>query len=221
MWCIPEITPEFIEQMEGLLTLYAKPHNPQEPIICFDEKPKQLLKDTCPIIPAKAGIPVKRDYIYRRNGTRNIFMAVEPKGGWRETTVTLRRTHQDFAREIKRIMELPRYCPARKIHLVCDNLNTHYEKSFIETFGQKESKPILDRLVFHYTPKHASWLNMAEIELSILSRQALGKRIPDDAALKERIAQWRRKRNQASVTIQWKFTRQDARKIFKYDRIQN
>lgn len=221
MWCIPKVDEMFIKRMEDVLTLYAKPYNPAEPVICFDEKSKQLLQDIRTRIHCKEGISAKRDYEYKRNGTRNIFIAVEPKGGYREAIITKRRTKKDFAHEIKRLAELPRYQQAKTIHLVLDNLNTHFEGSFIETFGKKESQYILDRLMFHYTPKHASWLNMAEIELSILSRQALSGRIPNVATLEGRTARWQEKRNRNSATIQWKFTKEDARKIFKYDKMGN
>lgn len=202
--------------MEDVLDLYAKPYDPNEPVLCFDEKSKQLLKDIRTRIPCKEGISAKRDYEYKRNGTKNIFIAVEPKGGYREATVTARRTTQDFAHEIERIVMLPRYLSAAKIHFVLDNLNTHFEPSLIKTFGQERAKELLGRIAFHHTPKHASWLNMAEIELSILSRQALGGRIPHAQVLTERIARWQETRNRMGAGIQWKFTKEDARKIFKY-----
>lgn len=221
MWCIPKVDEIFIKRMEDVLTLYAKPYNPAEPVICFDEKSKQLLKDIRTRIHCKEGVYAKRDYEYKRNGTRNIFIAIEPKGGYREAIVTKRRTKKDFAHEIKRLIELPRYQQAKVIHIVLDNLNTHFEGSFIETFSRKESQYILDRLVFHYTPKHASWLNMAEIELSILSGQALNGRIPTEDKLVERMARWQEKRNLRQATIKWQFSKEDARKIFKYSRVQN
>lgn len=223
MWCIPKVDEIFIKRMEDVLTLYAKPYNPAEPVICFDEKSKQLLRDIRTRICCQEGISAKRDYEYKCNGTRNIFIAVEPKGGYREATVTKRRTKKDFAHEIKRLTELPRYQQAKTIHLVLDNLNTHFKGSFIETFGIRKANPILKRIKFHYTPKHASWLNMAEIELSILSRQALTGRIPTEEKLVEQMTLWEEKRNLQQATIKWKFTKEDARKIFKYGygRVQN
>ena len=146
---------------------------------------------------------------------------MEPKGGWRDVAVTARRTRKDFAEEIKRIVELPRYRDAHVIHLVCDNLNTHCPTSLVEAFGVRQTVAIMRKLRFHYTPKHASWLNRAEIELSILSRQAIRGRVPNEAQLKERITRWREKRNQAGASIQWKFTKKDAQKMFKYDRTGN
>jgi hypothetical protein len=206
--------------MESLLSLYGKPYNPHEPILCFDEKSKELRGETHPLVHATEYAPRKRDYEYRRNGTANIFLAVEPKGGWRETTVTKRRTRTDFASEMRRIALLPRYRKARKLHIVLDNLNTHFESSFYEAFPHREAKRLLSRLRFHYTPKHASWLNMAEIELSVLSRQALTGRIPTRKRLGARVRQWQEKRNGERAMIQWKFTKRDARNVFKY-KVQN
>ena len=140
MWCIPKLTPEFIERMEDLLELYAKPCNLPEPVLCFDEKSKQLLRDTRPVKNTTEGKPRRRDYEYERNGPRNIFVTVEPKGGYRDVKVTMRRKKQDFAKEMRRIVDLPRYKDATTIHVVLDNLNTHFEKSFLETFGKKETK---------------------------------------------------------------------------------
>lgn len=216
MWCIPSLTPEFIKRMEHLLALYEKPYNPHEPVLCFDEKSKELRADRHPLILTTECMPRRRDYEYRRNGTANIFLVVEPKGGWRETNVTKRRAKKDFAREIKHIVQLPRYQDAATIHIVLDNLNTHYEKSLRETFPANEARSILRRVRFHYTPKHGSWLNMAEIELSILSRQTLTGRIPTSAELSKRIRQWQRERNKKRAMIHWKFTKKDAKKVFKY-----
>lgn len=216
MWCIPNVTPGFIEKMEDVLDLYARAYDRNEPVICFDEKSKQLLSDSRPMLPAKEGSAPRRDYEYVRGGTQNVFLAVEPKGGFRRVKVTNRRTKQDFAKEIARITRLPRYRRAQKIHIVCDNLNTHCERSLTETFADKV-KPVLERISFHHTPKHASWLNMAEIELSILSRQALKGRIGTKKLLKERIKNWQAKRNDDKAQIQWKFTKENARRIFKYE----
>jgi hypothetical protein len=206
--------------MEKLLALYGKPYNPEEPVICFDEKSKELHADTRPVIHAKEYRPRKRDYEYRRNGVANIFLAVEPKGGRREVRVTKRRTKSDFAGEIQRITMLPCYKTAKKIHLVLDNLNTHFASSFYETFPKQEARRLQKRIRFHYTPKHASWLNMAEIELSILSRQALSCRIPTRADMAKRLRRWQHRRNKVRAMIQWTFTKKDARKTFKY-KVQN
>jgi DDE superfamily endonuclease len=203
--------------MEDILDLYAKPYNPLQPVLCFDEKSKQLLQDTRPVKNTKEGKPRRRDYEYERNGTRNIFVTVEPKGGHREVTVTKQRKKPDFAAEMKRIIELPRYERATNIHIVLDNLNTHFEKSFTETFGEEETGRIMSRIQFHYTPKHASWLNMAEIEIGILSRQSIRGRIPTEEKLVEKAGLWQERRNGKQATINWKFTVKDARVKFKYE----
>lgn len=216
MWCIPNVTPEFVERMEEILGLYQKPYDPQEPVLCFDEKSKQLIKDTRSIQRAKEKRLMHRDYEYERNGTRNIFVTVEPKGGHRKVAVTNHRKKPDFAKEIKRIVGFPRYRTAKVIHIVLDNLNTHFEKSFTETFSTKEAERIMDRIQFHYTPKHASWLNMAEIEIGIFSRQSIKGRIGTEEQLKEHAKIWEKGRNQEHAMINWKFTTKDARKKFKY-----
>jgi hypothetical protein len=200
MWVLPKIDAAFIAAMEHVLALYALPYNPKEPLLCFDEKSIQLIEETRKVIETKAGKPRKRDYEYKRNGTRNIFLVVEPKAGWRSVKATARRTKHNFAKEIARIEGCARYTHAKKIHVVLDNLNTHGEHSLVETFGKKEAKRLMKRIVFHHTPKHASWLDMAEIELSILTRQALG-RIGTKAALRKRLSVWSRDRNRKKATI--------------------
>lgn len=213
---MPKITPEFLKNMEDVLNLYEKPYDSNEPVLCFDEKSKQLIADTRPVQAAKEGKPKRQDYEYKRNGTRNIFVTVEPKGGFREVAVTKRRTKSDFAKEIRRIVDLPRYAKALKIHFVLDNLNTHFEKSLIEAFEKEESERILSRIQFHHTPKHASWLNMAEIEIGILDRQSIKGRIATEAKMKTRIVAWSGARNEEGAKINWKFTVKDARVKFKY-----
>lgn len=218
MWCIPEITEEFKKKMEDVLDLYTKPYDPKNPVICFDEKSKQLIGNARKPIKAIMNKPKKIDYEYERNGTQNIFMAVEPKAGYRNVKITGRRTRKDFAEEIKRIINLERYEEADKIHIVLDNLNTHFEKSLYEAFSKMEAETILKRIEFHHTPKHASWLNMAEIELSILGRQCVNKRIPSKIMLARNISAWQKTRNEKQTKINWKFTKEDARNVFKYDR---
>ena len=212
MWCIPNLTDEFKKRMEDVIHLYQKPLNEKEPVVCFDEKSKQLLEDSRTgkgTIPGKIAI---RDYEYVRKGTANIFVAIEPKAGKRFTEVTKRRTKKDYAKFLKKLME--QYPHAELIHLVQDNLNTHSEKSFVITFGQKKAKQMMRRLKFHFTPKHASWLNMAEIEIVILSRQCLKRRIPANNALKREILAWEKRSNKAQRTITWKFTTEKAQKVF-------
>jgi hypothetical protein len=203
--------------MEDILALYEMPYNPCEPVICFDEKSIQLLKDKRPGMPTQPYKPRRKDYEYeyKRNGTRDLFVVVEPKRGYRNVTVTKRCTNQDFAREIHRLATI-QYKNAQCIHIVLDNLNTHFEKSLIETFGIQKTNALMRRIQFHYTPVHASWLNMAEIEVSILSRQCLSRRIPTEIELHTTIGAWQKRRNQQEVKIHWKFTRTDARKAFNY-----
>ncbi len=192
--------------MHDLLDLYAEPYDPKRPVLCFDEKNKQLLGQ--PKKPLRGKV-TREDYNYKRNGTRNIFMAVEPKGGRRCTEVTKQRKKSDFACFIKRLGD-ERYPDADIIRLVMDNLNTHDTSSFYETFPRKEAKRILNRLEFHYTPKHASWLNMAEIEIGVMDRQCLKGRIPNETVLKRQIALWQRRRNYDRVGIRWTFTKEKA-----------
>jgi len=213
MWCIGEMTPEYVERMHNLLDLYAEPYNPKKPMVCLDEKSKQLLGHTKEPLRGKI---VREDYHYRRNGTRNIFLAVEPKGGKRYTEVTKRRTKQDFARFVRRLVD-EFYPEAETIRLVMDNLNTHNKSSFYETFSKKEAERVLKKLEFHYTPKHASWLNMAEIEIGVMDRQCLNRRIPDEAALKRQVAVWQGLRNYKKAKIKWTFTKEKAdEKMSKY-----
>jgi hypothetical protein len=209
MWCIGRITAEYRERMYDLLGLYAQPYDAEEPVVCLDEKSKQLLKQTrCPIA-AAAGQIAKEDYEYKRAGTRNLFVAVEPKAGHRRVEVTGRRTKSDFVAFVQHLA-LKTYSQARKIHLVLDNLNTHFRASFEDIMGLEAAAVFLSRLEFHYTPKHASWLNMAEIEIGILDRQCTGRRIGDEMRLRSEVLAWEQQRNQERRRIDWKFTRQDA-----------
>jgi len=202
--------------MEGVLALYARPYDPREPVLCFDEKSKELRQETRKVQRTKHGTPRRRDYEYKRNGTANIFLTVEPKGGYRTTRVTKRRTRPDFARELRRIVALSCYQKARKLHIVLDNLNTHTEQSLIGTFGEEETARIMRKVEFHHTPKHASWLNMAEIEIGVMTRQAIKGRIGTKQKLRAALRAWRRRRNRIHATINWTFTKRDARKKLKY-----
>lgn len=209
MWCIGKLTTEYRQRMYGLLDLYARPYNKNEPVICIDEKSKQLLEQTRAPLPASPGKPIKEDYEYKRGGTRNIFMAIEPKGGLRQAEVTAQRTKSDFVQFISYLVKKV-YAGAQKIHLVLDNLNTHFRSSFEEVLGVKRATRLLTRVEFHYTPKHASWLNMAEIEIGIMDRQCTGCRLPNEETLRSDVTAWADRRNQARSKIDWKFTRQDA-----------
>ena len=202
--------------MYDLLELYAMPYCEKEPVVCVDEKSKQLLQQTRTPIAARPGKPMKEDYEYRRAGTRNIFMAIEPKGGQRQAEVAARRTKSDFVRFIGQLVEKV-YAGAQKVHLVMDNLNTHFRSSFEEILGDERAEQMLKRVKFHYTPKHASWLNMAEIEIGIMDRQCIGHRLGSETVLRSEVAAWESRRNLIKARIEWKFTRQDAdQKLSKY-----
>ena len=211
MWCIQEITKEYRTRMYRLLDLYKQAYDPCQPMVCMDEKSKQLLEDSRQPIKAKPGKPEKVDYEYRRKGTCNIFVAVVPKAGMRIVKVTDQRTKEDFAYFIEELVE-KHFRKATYIQLVLDNLNTHFEGSLIETFGKRKANRLLKKIRFIYTPKHGSWLNMAEIEISIMDRQCTGGRIDSKETLESNVAIWSKERNKERRNIEWKFTRQDADK---------
>ena len=196
--------------MEDVLDLYAEPYDPKRPVVCFDETSKQLVSEKRSPIPAQAGRRERFDYEYQRNGTRNLFMTCEPLAGWRHVAVTGRRTMTDFAHQMRWLADAA-YPEAEKIRVVLDNLNTHRPASLYEAFEPKEARRVIQRLEFHYTPKHGSWLNMAEIEFSVFSNQCLNRRIEDEDALKRAIAALETERNQAAATIDWRFSTTDAR----------
>jgi DDE superfamily endonuclease len=204
------VSAEFVAAMEDVLDLYTEPYDPKRPKVNFDETSKQLIRETREPLPAAPRRPARYDYEYERNGTRNLFMLVEPQAGWRHITVTERRTMQDFAHQMQWLVD-EGYPEATVIRVVMDNLNTHKPASLYETFAPAEARRLLKKLEFHYTPKHGSWLNMAEIELSIVSRQCLNRRIPDDATLRREIAAYEDTRNAAKAAITWRFTTTDAR----------
>jgi hypothetical protein len=209
MWCIGALTEEYRERMYDLLDLYARPFKSSEPVVCLDEKSKQLLRDTRQPLPVKPGALAKHDYEYARAGTCNLFVAVEPKGGRRTVTITDHRAKTDFVSFVQHLLNRV-YARARRIHLVVDNLNTHFRQCFEEVLGIREARTLLRRVEFHYTPKHASWLNMAEIEIGILDRQCLDRRLPDRATISAAVAAWQSRRNSENRCIEWSFTRQDA-----------
>jgi transposase len=209
MWCVGKLTEDYRRRMYDLLDLYARPFRSKEPVICLDEKSKQLLKDSRPPLSIKPGTPLRMDYEYVRGGTCNLFVAVEPKGGRRTVQITDHRAKTDFVAFVQYLLEQV-YAKARRIHLVLDNLNTHFRKCFEEVLGVKVAHKLLRRVVFHYTPKHASWLNMAEIEIGILDRQCLDRRLPDRDTLAHEVDAWERRRNDAQQGIEWTFSRQDA-----------
>jgi transposase len=215
MWCVAELDRNYIERMEDVLAVYEKPYDAAQPVICLDEKPVSLHADVRPPRPAKPGKPARPDNEYKRCGTANVFGAVEPKAGRHFTTATPDRSAAQFARVVSHIVE--QYPSAQTIHLVMDNLNIHGRKSLVGSFGEREGGDLWDRLAVHYTPKHGSWLNQAEIELSLYSRQCLGKRrIPDLSALKRETRVWNRNTDRQRTKINWQFTRNKARNLFHY-----
>jgi len=210
-WVIPpEASAEFVCQMEDVLDVYKRPYHPQYPVVCFDESNKQLVAEIIEPLAMEPGEPQRYDYQYERNGVCNLFMFFEPLASWRHVEVTDRRTAIDYAQQMQYLVDV-RYPDATKITVVHDQLNTHVPASVYKAFEPAEAKRILDKLEFHYTPKHGSWLDMAEIELSVLARECLSRRIPDKMTLATEIAAWELRRNQSDRTVDWQFTTADAR----------
>ena len=197
--------------MEDVLELYAEPYQADHPVVCFDEASKQLIRETRPSLPTRPGHPQCIDYEYERNGTRSLFMMVEPLAGWRHVAVTERRTLRDFAEQMRYLVDVA-YPRATQIRVVLDNLNTHRPAALYEAFPPEEARRLLNRLEFHYTPKHGSWLNMAELELGIFSRQCLNRYLPDEATLKAQVAALELERNARCAQLHWQFTTTDARR---------
>ena len=211
MWCIPpEHSAAFVCAMENVLEVYQRPYDPKRPVVCMDETSKQLVKETRLPQPPRPGQPERFDYEYERNGTANVFMFCEPLAGRRRVAVTDRRTRCDWADQIRTLLEV-HYRRAERVTLVMDNLNTHSPASLYEAFEPAAARRLIDRLEIVYTPKHGSWLNMAEIELSVLSRQSLGDRVPDQPTLAGRVERWQKDRNTSRATVDWQFTTADAR----------
>ena len=206
----PKANAQFVYCMEDVLDVYTRPYDPLHPSVCFDESSKQLVAETQLPLPAQPGQPERYDYEYERNGVSNLFMFFEPLGAWRHVEVTDQRTAIDYAYQMKYLVD-ERYPDAIKITVIHDQLNTHVPASLYKAFEPNEAKRILDKLEFHYTPKHGSWLNMAEIELSVLARQCLDRRIPDQETLKQEVAAWEQLRNQGNHSVDWRFTTADAR----------
>ena len=196
--------------MEDVLDLYAEPYDPQRPVVCFDETSTQLLADVREPLPAKPGRPRREDYEYQRVGTRNLFLTCEPRRGWRYVVITRQRTMQDFAHRMRWLVD-EAYPDVPVIRLVLDNLNTHRMASLYETYPASEARRIAERLEIHHTPKHGSWLNMAEIEIGVMARQCLDRRIPDWGVLRRETAAWRTQRNWDGIRVDWRFTTADAR----------
>ena len=196
--------------MEDVLDVYTRPYDPRYPQVCMDETSKQLLRDVQPPLPMEPAQPKRQDYEYERGGVVNLFMFLEPLEGRRWVDVTERRTKVDWAHQIKELVD-ERYPEAERIVLVMDNLNTHTPASLYEAFEPKEARRLAQKLEIHYTPKHGSWLNMAEIELSVLSRQCLDRRVPDFESLQGEVASWQERRDAKGGKIDWRFSAEDAR----------
>jgi transcriptional regulatory protein LevR len=197
--------------MEALLDLYNEPYDEKRPVVCFDEKPYQMVSQKKVPLPMKMGQCARHDYEYKREGTRNLFVFLEPKACWRHVVVTTQRTGLDFAEQMRYLVE-DRYPQAEQIRVVLDNLNTHKLKQLYERFEPERARGIVKKLQFYYTPEHASWLNMVELELSVLGRQCLKQRIGSEEKLKQEIAAWQKVRNENGDTIRWSFTATKARK---------
>lgn len=211
MWCIPKFDLEYVARMEDVLDLYAQPPDPQRPVVCFDETPRQLIGETRVPVAAKPGRSERYDYEYKRNGTANVFVMIDRHRSWRNAEVTDRHTQVDFAQQMRKLVD-EHYPEADLIRVVMDNLNTHKSASLYAAYEPAEARRILRKLEFHFTPKHASWLNMAEIEIGVMIRQCLDRRIGDKDTLTNEIEAWKQRRNAAGETIRWMFTVEQARK---------
>ena len=216
MWCVPQISAEFVTRMEDVLRLYARARRVDAPVVCLDERPVVLHASALAGTPMAPGRIERIDYEYVRKGTANIFCIVEPLTGRRLTYATARRTNRDFARAMHRIAKA--YPGAKRIHLVVDNLSTHSQKACVDAFGPACGAALWRRFKVHYTPKHASWLNAAEMEASLVARQCLGnKRIPDRETLQREVRAWRGRATHNGCSLRWKFRVADARRTFRYD----
>lgn len=215
MWCVPELNAEYVERMEDVLGILAKPRRRSEPVVALDERPVKLHGAARPGRCASPGKLARRDYEYIRNGTANVYAIVEPRGGRHWTHATPNRKATFFVRALKKIVRS--YPRARKIHLVVDNLNIHCQKSVVTVLGERDGRRLWKRFELHYTPKHGSWLNPAEIEIGLWSRECLGnERIDNLAALATRTCVWNRLANRRGRQINWSFTKRDARRVFRY-----
>lgn len=210
MWCIPKVDGEFVARMEDVLDLYEAPADPTRPVVCFDETPRQLIGEARVPVRAEPGKPARFDYEYVRNGTANVFMFVDANRGWRHAKVTDRRACTDFAECMRDLVDV-HYPEAERIRVVLDNLSAHSASALYQTFEPAEARRILTRLEFHFTPKHASWLNMVEIEIGVMVAQCLDRRIADKATLISEIEAWERRRNAERAGIRWMFTVDRAR----------
>jgi transposase len=210
MWCVPKVDSEYVARMEDVLDLYTEPHDPKRPVVCFDESPTQLIGHTRLAEPAIPGTPARIDYEYVRNGTANLFIFYAVHAGWRHVEVTEQRTSCQFAQQMQALVDV--HCPeADVIRVVLDNLSTHSVAALYQTFEPSEARRIARKLEFHYVPKHASWLNMVEIEIGVLKQQCLSRRIAERDTLVREIAAWEKRRNESAAQIRWMFTTEKAR----------
>jgi hypothetical protein len=217
MWCIPpEQDAAFVCQMEQALEVYKRPYNPRRPVVCMDEQPKQLISEVNQAISVAPAQPTRIDYEYVREGVCTIWMFVEPLGGWRSVRVTNTKTAVDWAHQVQALIDDPRYAEAERITLVCDNLNTHVLASLYQAFPPAEAMRITRKLELIHTPKHGSWLNIAESELSVLTRQCLADRIGTQAAVSREVRAWNKDRNTRQTKVDWQFTTADARTRLKH-----
>jgi transposase len=210
MWCIPKVDAEYVARMEDVLELYAEAPDSKRPVVCFDESPTQLIGEVRTPLPAEPGKPRRYDYEYQRNGTANLFVFLDVHRPWRHVEVSDQRTAKDFAARMRELVDV-HYPEADTIRVVLDNLSTHSPGALYEAFPPDEARRILKRLEFHFVPKHASWLNMVEIEIGVLNRQCLDRRIPNKATLKREVARWERMRNKERARVRWRFTVDGAR----------
>jgi transposase len=213
-WCIPTVSPEFVWRMEDILALYAAPYDPQYPVVCVDESPYQLIGEVRQPLPMVPGQPTRYDYEYRREGTCNLFMLFQPLKGWRHVKVTDRRTAKDFAHCMQELVDV-HFPKAAVISVVLDNLNTHTPAALYEAFPPAEARRLLRKLDFRYTPKHGSWLNMAEIEFAVVSKQGLNQRLPTQERVRRTTETWETQRNALQATVKWRFTIAKARHKLK------
>ena len=217
MWCIPpQQDAAFVCQMEQVLEVYKRPYDPKRPVVCMDEQPKQLIAEARPAQPARPGQPRRVDYEYVREGVCTVWMFVEPLAGWRDVPVTATKTAVDWAHRVQRLLDQPRYAGAERVTLVCDNLNTHTLAALYQAFGPEEALRLARRLELVHTPKHGSWLNVAESELSVLTRQCLGGRIATQGAVAGEATSWAADRNAQQVGADWQFTTEKARIKLKH-----
>lgn len=217
MWCIPpQQDAAFVCQMEQVLEVYKRPYDPRHPVVCMDEQPKQLISEVSAPIPTSPGQPARIDYEYIREGVCTVWMFVEPLGGWRSVPVTETKTALDWAQQVKQLVDEPRYAEAERVTLVCDNLNTHTLASLYQAFPPEEALRIVNKLELVHTPKHGSWLNIAESELSVLTRQSLGRRIDSREEVAGEATAWSTARNTQQTGVDWQFTTTDARIKLKH-----